>query len=106
MTRRAPQRQQRACQSAGAGANLYDGGVFERAGRARDPGSKVEVEQEVLAERFARRQSMITNDLAQRRQVIDRRHVVWDAMRAASRNAAIRLDGLARPVPAISNAVP
>ena len=28
------------------------------------------------------------------------------AMRAASRSAAIRLDGLALPVPAISNAVP
>jgi hypothetical protein len=28
------------------------------------------------------------------------------AIRAASRNAAIRLDGLARPVPAMSNAVP
>jgi hypothetical protein len=35
-----------------------------KSGGARDPGGKVEVEQEVLAERFAGRQSVLANDLA------------------------------------------
>ena len=101
------QRQQRARQSAGAGADLDDGGVFERARGARDPRGEVEVEQEILAERFAGRQGMLANDLAKRRKVVDRAHAgCVAAMRAASRNAAIRLDGLARPVPAMSKAVP
>ena len=101
------QRQQRARQPAGTGADLDDGGIFERARGARDPRGEVEVEQEILAERFARRQSMLANDLAKRRKVVDRAHAgCVAAMRAASRNAAIRLDGLARPVPAMSKAVP
>ena len=40
------QRQQRARQAAGAGADLDDGGAFERACGARDPRGEVEVEQE------------------------------------------------------------
>ena len=53
------QRQQRARQPAGAGADLDDGGVFERACGARDPRGEVEVEQEILAERFASRQGSV-----------------------------------------------
>jgi hypothetical protein len=75
--------------------------------RARDPRGEIEVEQEVLAERFAGRQSVLANDLAKRRKVIDRAHAGRAAaIRAASRSAAIRLDGLALPVPAMSKAVP
>ena len=68
------ERQQRARQPAGAGADLDDGGAFERARGARDPRGEVEVEQEILAERFACRQGMFANDVAQRRQVVDRAH--------------------------------
>ena len=68
------QRQQRARQAAGAGADLDDGGAFERARGARDPRGEVEVEQEILAERFARRQGMFADDVAQRRQIVDRAH--------------------------------
>ena len=101
------QRQQRARQAAGAGADLDDGRAFERACGARDPRGEVEVEQEVLAEGFARRQGMFANDVAQRRQIVDRAHEgLVAAIRAASRNAATRLDGLALPVPAMSKAVP
>ena len=101
------QRQQRARQSAGTGADLDDGGIFERSRGARDPRGEIEVEQEILSERFAGRQSVLANDVAKRRQVVDRAHAgCAAAMRAASRNAAIRLDGLALPVPAMSKAVP
>ena len=50
------EREQRARQAAGAGADLDDGGVLERARRARDPRGEIEVEQEILSERFAGRQ--------------------------------------------------
>src|ERR1700745_3750352 len=104
------QRQQGARQSAGTWADLDDGCILQRACGARDAGSKVEVEQEVLAQRFAGGQRMFANDLAERRQIVDRAHVAavagTFAMCAASRKAAIRLAGLARPVPAISKAVP
>src|SRR5262249_4954493 len=71
------------------------------------PCGEVEVEQEILAERFARRQRMFADDLAQRREIVDPAHAGWTAaIRAASRSAAARLDGVALPVPAMSNAVP
>src|SRR3954451_12320557 len=100
-------RQQRARQTAGTGANLDDGGIFERARRARDPRGKIEVQKEVLTERFASRQRVLANDIAERRKVVDGAHCGFVAViRAARRNAAIRLAGLARPVPAMSKAVP
>ena len=68
------ERQQGAGQSARAGADLDDCRIFQRAGGAGDPRGQIEVEQEVLSERFAGRQRMLTNDLAQRRQVVDRAH--------------------------------
>jgi hypothetical protein len=49
---------------------------------------------------------MFADDLAQRRQIVDRTLAFEAAIRAAWRSAAIRLDGFARPVPAISKAVP
>ncbi len=99
--------QQRARQAAGARTDLDDDRIIERAGRARDAGGEVEVEQEILAQRFAGRQSVFADDVAQRREVVDRAHEAsLAAMREASRNAAIRLAGFARPVPAMSKAVP
>ena len=101
------QRQQRARQPAGAGADLDDGGVFERACGACNPRGEVEVEQEVLAQGFACRQRVLANDVAQGRQIVDRAHEgLVVAICAASRKAAARLDGLALPVPAMSKAVP
>ena len=101
-----PHREQRAGQSAGAGANLDDDSILERPGSARDPCSEIQIEQEVLPQRFARGERMTLDDVTQRRQVVDCAHADGIASRAARRNAAIRLDGSARPVPAISNAVP
>ncbi len=101
------EREQRARQPARARADFDDGCVFQLACGTRDARGEVEVEQEVLTERLARRQRMFANDLAKRRQVVDRAHAALAAaIRAASRKAAIRLAGLARPVPAISKAVP
>ena len=45
--------EQRARQPAGAGTDLDHVDAVERAGRARDAGGEVEVEQKVLAERFS-----------------------------------------------------
>ena len=99
------QRQQRPRQPAGARPDLDNGRILKRTCGARDPRGQVEVQQEVLAQRFAGRERVLANDLAQRWKVVDRAHDA-QAMRAASRNAAIRLAGLARPLPAISKAVP
>jgi hypothetical protein len=104
---RGAEREQRAGQPARAGADLDDGGILERGGGARNPCRQIEIEQKILAERFAGRQRVGANDLAQWREVVDRAHAGCDdAMRLASRKAAIRLAGFALPVPAMSNAVP
>ncbi len=79
------------------------------AARARDAARQVEVEKEVLAEALACIQPVPGNGLAQRRQG---RHAVHPqlprrrAMSSAMARAAIRLVGSARPVPAMSSAVP
>ena len=107
MTRRAPSASSARVSPPGPGPTSITVASFERARGARDPRGEVEVEQEILAERFAGRQGVFANDVAQRRQVVDRAHAgLVAAMRAASRNAATRLDGLALPVPAMSKAVP
>src|SRR5579863_3817339 len=101
------QREQRARQSAGAGANLDDCRVFQGTRRARDSCRQVEVQKKILAERFARRHGVPANNFAKRREIVDCTHAGWAAaIRAASRRAAIRLDGFALPVPAMSKAVP
>ena len=101
-------REQRPRQPAGAGADLDDRPAVQRTGGARDPRGEVEVKQEILAERFACRQIMPLDDLAQRRQIVDLAHGAGlaRAIRAARRSAAIRLEGLARLLPAMSKAVP
>src|SRR5690606_21464418 len=78
----------------------------ERRRGAGNPCRQIEVEQKILAERFTRRKVVAGDHLAQRRQVVDAHAAARAAMRAARRSAAIRLFGLARPVPAMSNAVP
>ena len=88
----------------GTGADLDDDTACERTGRPRDLGGEVEVEQEILAERLARVETMARNHFAQRRQPVGgERHRV---NRSASLSAAIRLAGLATPRPAMSKAVP
>ena len=100
-------RQQGARQPAGTGTDLDHRCIFKRTCSARDPRGQIEVEEEVLAERFARRQGVLADDLAKRREIIYRAHAGRiAAMRAASRRAAIKLDGFAFPLPAMSNAVP
>jgi len=101
------QRQQGTRQPARTWTDLDDRCIFKRTRGACDPRGQIEVEQKVLAERFARRQGMLADYLAERREIIDRAHAGRvAAMRAASRNAAIKLDGFAFPLPAMSNAVP
>ena len=105
--------EERTREAAGAGADFDHGHAGERAGGAGDAGGEIEIEQEILAERFLRAQIVPFDHLSQRREVVDRAHARapsrrgrWARMRAASLSAAIRLDGSARPVPAMSNAVP
>ena len=96
--------EQRARQAAGAGADLDHGDALQRAARAGDAAGQVEVEEEVLAERFLRGEAVRGDDFAQRRQAVGGE--AHGARRAASFSAAIRLAGLATPLPAMSNAVP
>src|SRR5215472_7785367 len=116
---RGAERQQRAREPAGARTDFDHRDCFQRSCCARDPPGKIEIEQEILAERFSRAQSIAANNLAQRRQFIEWLFhgavfgtaasavaTVDAASRAASRSAAIRLVGSALPVPAISKAVP
>ncbi len=106
--------EQRAGETTRTGTDLEDGDAREHSGRAGDACGKIEVEQEVLSERFPCDELMAADDLAQRRQVIQRiAHGVTRragasaaASRAARRSAATRLVGSARPLPAMSKAVP
>src|SRR5262245_2959536 len=102
----------RARQTAGAGPNFKNGDAVEWSGGARDATGQIEVEQEILTERFFGRKIMAPDDLAQRRKAgfahfaAARAGCSCAESLAARLIAAIRLDGSARPVPAISNAVP
>ncbi len=100
--------QQRAGQAAGAGADLDDRGLREVAGGPRDLAGQIEVEQEILAERFLRLKPMTLDDFTQRRQAVEahRTAVSLSARNRASCSAAIRLSGRAMPFPAMSKAVP
>src|SRR5262249_55316387 len=100
------ERQQRAGEAARARPDLNDRDACERSGRARDAGREIEVEEKILPERAPGGQTVTTDHLAQRRQVVDAHGGLAAARRAASRSAATRLDGFARPLPAMSNAVP
>ena len=102
---RRPGAQQRAGEPAGTGADLDHGDTVERSARAGDARREIEVEQKVLAQRFFRLQLVLADHVAKRRQSVDLAHAIA-ARRAASFNAASRLDGFAVPLPARSNAVP
>src|SRR5262249_33873660 len=104
----------RAGEPAGAGADLDHGHAGERTRGARDAAGEVEIEQKILAERFLGGKAVPSDHLAQRRQIIGRAHAgsakvcvsARSASLAASFSAAIRLVGSARPLPAMSKAVP
>ncbi len=98
-------RDQRARQAPGAGADLDDDDVLQGPGGARDAACEIEIEKEVLAERFLRIEPVRRDDLAKRRQAVAGKSLRRGAApRAAA--AAIKLVGLARPLPAMSKAVP
>ena len=106
---------QRAGQATRSGPDLDHRHAVEPAAGAGDPRGEIEVEQEILAERFSGRELVTADDVPQRWQIVDRAHDAaadaaaarsLAASRAASSSAATRLDISARPVPAISKAVP
>jgi hypothetical protein len=103
-----PFEQQGAGEATRPGADLDGRALIERRGRAGDAAGQVEVEQEMLAEAFAGVEAMAGNRLAQRRQgrYVHRQVPRRRAMSSAIAKAAIRLAGSARPVPAMSSAVP
>src|SRR5262249_14971689 len=68
---RRTKRQKRACKAARPRTDLDDRDRFERSRRARYPRRKIEIEEEVLAERFSRGKPMAANNVAQRRQFIE-----------------------------------
>src|SRR5690606_913673 len=107
-----PQRKDRSCQPAGAGSHLDDGRIVQRPGTPGDLLGKIEIEQEVLAERLARIEAMALDHVAQRRQAVQCCHQAGTfaddarASSAASMSAAMRLVSRAIPCPAMPNAVP
>ena len=99
--------QKRTRQAARAGTDLDDCRAFQRPPCTGDLCSEIEIEKEVLPQRFSGIKAVSANDLAQRRQVAERGHGVGAAASLpASAMAAIRLSGRATPLPAMSNAVP
>ena len=74
--------EQRAGEAAGPGPDLDHGHAVERTGGAGDARGQIEVEQEILAERFPGGQTVAADDLAQRRQIVDPAH---DAAAASRR---------------------
>ena len=58
--------EQRAGQSAGAGADFINGGAVERAGNGGDARQQLAVEDEILPERLGRLQAVAGDDVAQR----------------------------------------
>ena len=103
--------QQRARQSTGPGADLNAGALRHVASGADDACAQIEVEQEVLTEGLVGAKPVTRDHIAQRRQVFDR-VAQWAALArralisAAIAMAAIRLDGSATPLAAMSSAVP
>src|SRR5207245_4289614 len=106
--------EQRTGEPAGPRTDLHDVDARERTRRAGDASSEGEVEKKILAERLLGSETVSAYHLAERRKVIDGAHArsatgrEWDRDEslAASSRAAIRLVGSARPVPAMSKAVP
>ncbi len=104
MTRFAPCASRARVRPAGTGADFEDGRLVQRSGGAGDPAGQVEIEQEVLAERFFRREIVFGDHFAQRGEGVV--HLLARAIRPASSTASVRLVALARPVPASAKAVP
>jgi len=106
--------QQRTGEPARPRTDLHDVDARERTRRAGDAGGEVEIEKKILAERLLGSETVSAYHLAERRKIIDGAHArsatgrEWDRDEslAASSRAAIRLVGSARPVPAMSKAVP
>jgi hypothetical protein len=65
-----PQGEKRPRQTARPGADFDDGCFIEGRGGAGDAGGEIEVEKEILAERFLRIESMLGDDFAQRRKIV------------------------------------
>ena len=65
------QSEQSARQPARTGAYFDNRDVFKRLGGARDTRGQIQIVQEILSERLLRRQPVLADDLAQRRQVVD-----------------------------------
>jgi len=85
----------------------------ERTSRTCDPVDEIEIKKEILSERFFGAEIVSTDDLPQGRKIVNGAHAglatrgsVLAVSRDASCSAAIKLPGRARPVPAISSAVP
>ena len=97
--------QQPTGEATGAGADFQHVAIGHIPRLPCDLGREVQVQQEVLAERFPRGQFVCVDHLAQRRKVVDCTHVFWPICHA-SLIASIMLVGLARPWPAMSKAVP
>src|SRR5689334_11122898 len=77
--------QQRACQAAGAWADLDDGAFGDIACGARDLACQIEVEKKILPERFFRRQSVALDHIAERRKAVRSRHGSHDTFARARR---------------------
>ncbi len=107
-------RQQGAGETSGSGTDFEYRHTGKRSGSACDTFGKIKIEEEVLAERFSRDEAVPANHIAQRRQTVSGAghdavrgaRLPALARRAARRSAATRLAESARPVPAISKAVP
>ena len=90
ITRLAPSASSARVSPPGPGPTSITVDVFQRPGGARDPRGEVEVEQKILTERFACRQGVFANDVAQRRQVVDRAHARTSSPPSGRRAAAPR----------------
>ena len=69
---RRPFRQQRARQTAGTGSDFNDGDASAARGACDAPG-QIEIEKEILAERLLRGETVLADDLTQRRQIVGSR---------------------------------
>jgi hypothetical protein len=65
-----PLGQQRAREAAGARPDFDRGADPEIACGTRDAAREIEIEEKMLAQRFARRKTVLSNDLGERRQAV------------------------------------
>src|SRR5262249_49788948 len=106
--------EERAGEPARPGTDLDHVYTGERTRRAGDASGEVEIEKKILAKRLLGSETVSAYHLAERWKTINGAHArsatgrEWDRDEslAASWRAAIRLVGSARPVPAMSKAVP